>query len=69
MNGYGMVTLGVLAAGIGCATDMRPATPQIGCRESTFDFGAAPAGEGVHHVFVVRNTGRELLHIHRAQGS
>ena len=58
-----------LLGAAGCKWTHGPAAPQIDCAESSFNFGVAAPGDDVHHVFVVRNTGRELLHIQRAQGS
>jgi hypothetical protein len=69
MRFFSLLIVTCVAAGIACAKDTRPQAPQISCDTPVFDFGSIPAGQNVTHVFTVRNTGRELLHIQRAQGS
>ena len=69
MRFLGLLFFGTVFTGVACAKDTGPAAPQISCPAPTFDFGTVKAGQTVAHVFTVRNTGRELLRIQRAQGS
>lgn len=43
--------------------------PAIFCNEPIFDFGEVQEGEIVNHVFVIKNTGNDVLKIASARGS
>lgn len=46
-----------------------PAVPKISPIEPHYDFGQAPEGKNVEHIFKIRNTGGSDLVIHQAKGS
>ena len=46
----------------------RAGPPVIACDAPVYDFGKLPQGAEVAHVFALRNRGREVLRLERAQG-